>query len=313
MGDDAAYDYYGERYSDHVPRHSVTLQGFALARFPVTNAEWSLFAEGGGYDDPRWWPTAAAAAWQAGEGTAFSLRAGVRHFREAFRFDPERLESAHRDGIFDDAAYSRWQLRLDMTDAEFEEHLLLSFPGGRLTRPRLWSDSRFNAPLQPVVGVSWFEALAYCAWLSAQSGLCFRLPTEIEWEAAARGAQGRRFAFGDDFGALRCNTVETHVRAPSPIGVFPDGDTPDGLADMTGNVWEWTSAAWGESDTEPAFPYPYCPEDGRERLDTSPAVRRVLRGGSWLDYQARVACAYRLTDVPDAREGYAGFRVALSM
>ena len=71
-------------------------------------------------------------------------------------------------------------------------------------------------------GGCWFEARA-CAWLSAQTGETFRLPTEAEWEAAARGVQCRRYAFGDDFDAARCNTFETHVRHTTPIGVFPGG------------------------------------------------------------------------------------------
>ena len=126
---------------------------------------------------------------------------------------------------------------------------------GRQTRPAYWHDDAFNHRPSRWWGC-WFEARAYCAWLSAQTGETFRLPTEAEWEAAARGVQCRRYAFGDDFDAARCNTFETHVRRTTPIGVFPGGETPEGLVDMTGNTWDWTSSLY--------TPYPYDPADGRE-------------------------------------------------
>ena len=103
---------------------------------------------------------------------------------------------------------------------------------------------------------------AYCAWLSAQTGQTFRLPTEAEWEAAARGGQRRRYtlwgvrhrlAFGNNFDATCCNTFETHPRT-TPIGVFPIGKTPTGLVDMTGNTWDWTSSLYTR--------YPYDAADG---------------------------------------------------
>jgi hypothetical protein len=108
--------------------------------------------------------------------------------------------------------------------------------------------------------------------LSAQTGQTFRLPTEAEWEAAARSVQRRRYAFGDDFDAARCNAFEAHIRHTTPIDVFPGGRTPEGLVDMTGNTWDWTSSLY--------MPYPYDAADGRE-VASLPGARRVVRGGSW--------------------------------
>ena len=82
----------------------------------------------------------------------------------------------------------------------------------------------------------------------------------------------RRYAFGDDFDAACCNTFETHIRSTTPIGVFPGGETPEGLVDMTGNTWDWTSSHYMD--------YPYNAADGREDPLT-PGARRVVRGGSW--------------------------------
>jgi formylglycine-generating enzyme required for sulfatase activity len=153
------------------------------------------------------------------------------------------------------------------------------------------------------VGVCWFEVRAYCAWLIAQTGETFRLPTEAEWEAAARGVQCRRYAFGDDFYAARCNTFETHIRHTTPIGVFPSGRTPEGLVDMTGNTWDWTSSLY--------TPYPYDVADGREAPSSSGA-RRVVRGGSW-DFNLVLARAsFRNAFAPDLRHFNLGLRVVRS-
>ena len=126
-----------------------------------------------------------------------------------------------------------------MDDAAFESWLeswMLSTgqPGGRYTRPHFFDDSAFNAPLQPVVGVCWHEARAYCAWLSAQVGRTYRLPTEHEWEAAARGQARRPYAYDGQFDPAKGNTAETRLKRTTPIGVFPEGDTPDGISDLDG-------------------------------------------------------------------------------
>ena len=152
-----------------------------------------------------------------------------------------------------------------MRDDEFETQLAAWYPSGRQTQPAYWHDDAFNNPAQPVVGICWFEARAYCAWLSVQTGQTFRLPTEAEWEAAARGGQRRRYAFGNNFDAARCNTFETHIRRTTPIGVFPGGKTPAGLVDMTGNTWDWTSSLYTT--------YPYDTADGREAPSPPGACR----------------------------------------
>lgn len=163
-----------------------------------------------------------------------------------------------------------------------------------------YSKTRFD-PAQPVVGISWHEARAYCAWLSAQTGLSFRLPTEAEWEAAARGKEGRRYAYGNNHDPRRCNTFETHIRRTTPIGIFPGGETPEGAVDLTGNTWDWTSSLYHS--------YPYNPSDGREDLETDD--RRVARGGSWADSSIGARAASRNRSHPGGRYGRLGVRVVV--
>jgi formylglycine-generating enzyme required for sulfatase activity len=155
-------------------------------------------------------------------------------------------------------------------------------------RPSLgyWNDPAYNDAAQPVVGICWHEARAYCAWLSAQTGQCWRLPSEAEWEAAARGTARAGATPGATTSTrARCNAFETHVRGTTPVGVFPGGDTPEGLADMSGNVWEWTSSAL-------SFRIPYAADAQSAKIPTG---RRPARGARrLLGYLRDVArCAFR--------------------
>ena len=259
-------------YADEAPVHRVELQSFAMAQFPVTNAEWALFMQAGGYEEERWWETEEARAWRRGEGTAEGPKQQWRDNRKGFQDNFDSIRQWLREGRITSQQAEGWEDIARMSDDEFETLLAEWYPSGRQTQPADWHDDAFNNPAQPVVGVCWFEARAYCAWLSAQTGQTFRLPTEAEWEAAARGGQRRRYAFGNNFDAARCNTFETHIRRTTPIGVFPGGKTPEGLVDMTGNTWDWTSSLY--------TPYPYDAADGRE-APSPPGARRVVRGGSW--------------------------------
>ncbi|MDS4042072.1 MAG: SUMF1/EgtB/PvdO family nonheme iron enzyme, partial [Candidatus Competibacter sp.] len=243
-------------YEDEAPVHAVDLQPFQLGQFPVTHAEYALFVKAGGYEDEQWWDTDAARAWRRGEGTAEGAKQQWRKTRQYFQANFATLRNAHRQGRITSKQADDWEHIARMNDGEFEALLERWYPPGRQTQPAYWNDEAFDNPAQPVVGISWFEARAYCAWLSAQTGQPFRLPTEAEWEAAARGRTGRRYAYGDAFDASRCNAFETHVRRTTPVGVFPGGATPEGLVDMTGNTWDWTSSLYQ--------PYPYLAADGRE-------------------------------------------------
>ena len=193
-------------YEDEAPPHPVTLSTFQCAQFPVTNAEWRLFMEAGGYDDERWWQTEAAQAWRRGENTSEGPKLQWRENRKTLQDQFADIREWQRQGRITSKQADDWEQIAQWSDETFEEWLATSFPGGKLTEPDFWHDDAFNRAAQPVVGICWYEARAYCTWLSTQSGLSFRLPSEAEWEAAARGSTGRRFAYGDEFNADRGNT-----------------------------------------------------------------------------------------------------------
>jgi len=156
----------------------------------------------------------------------------------------------------------------------------------------------------PVVMVSWHDALAYCGWLSQVTGKRIALPTEAQWEKAARGAKDRReYPWGDTFEAARCNSVELGLHSTAPVGVFSEGASPCGVLDMAGNVWEWTASLYQ--------PYPYQVDDGRNAPEAE--GYRVLRGGSWNYNWWGARCAVRFRGNPGGRGSYVGLRLVVSL
>ncbi len=169
----------------------------------------------------------------------------------------------------------------------------------------------------PVTFVRWDDAIAYCRWLTETTGRHYTLPSEAEWEKGARGTDGRIFPWGDEWLPNRCNSYDNYPqgeyeekRDTMPVGSYPDGVSPYGLLDMSGNVEEWTRSRWGEHSGKLEFTYPYNPMDGRENFE-SPDVLRVTRGGSYVEKKEGVRCACRSWNSKSVWNGGTGFRVAI--
>ena len=268
-----------DAYSDELgnpPQVQIPYR-YWIARYPTTVAQMAAFVAAGGYaEDAPWW-TAAGRAWL-------------------------KTRSPERRG-----------------------------------EPMGWDEQQLH-PNRPVMGVSWFEAVAYCRWLNAiivpavmlsgpvaqgasrrtsseaspgagnllPAGYEVRLPTEAEWERAARGQDGRVYAWGNEPWDEERANIENRIGHASPAGMYPRGATAQdaaGLHDLTGNVWEWTLGLFQD--------YPYRDDDGRNAPEA--AGRRVVRGGSWDDHQRNARCACRNDHEPDYFNTYIGFRVVLSL
>ena len=164
---------------------------------------------------------------------------------------------------------------------------------GEKEKPEDW-DEQLPHPTGPVDHVNWYEAAAYCAWANC------RLPTEAEWEFAAQGKQGRKYPWGNEEPGPSRSNYQHNVGVPTPVGLYPLGVTPEGLADMAGNVWEWVSARHGKYPAR-SQENPRGPAKGQ---------RRVLRGGAWYSsprvLRASLRAGFRLV----FRDFSVGFRCA---
>jgi formylglycine-generating enzyme required for sulfatase activity len=146
----------------------------------------------------------------------------------------------------------------------------------------------------PIVGVSWSEATGFCKWLSKKLGYEIRLPTEEEWEKAARGTDGRIYPWGNDFDVDRCNAVNT-LKDVCAVGLFPEGASPYGVFDMSGNIWEWCVSNWDVNLGAP----------------TDVGVFHMLRGGSFDASKEAIRCAYRGKEPTNLTLTH-GFRIVTS-
>jgi formylglycine-generating enzyme required for sulfatase activity len=169
--------------------------------------------------------------------------------------------------------------------------------------PPHWPNGQLHSLLthHPVTNVSWFDALAFCRWLTDLEGKVYRLPTEAEWEKAAQGEAGCIYPWGNTFHRENCHTWEAGAGYTQPVDALPQGASPYGVMDMAGNVWEWCSTIFED--------YPYSAVDGRENLNDHEAWR-VLRGGSWYDTEWGVRAARRLGSPAAYASQNTGFRIA---
>lgn len=229
MGSDPAID--KDALENEQPQHRLSLTEFYIGKYPVTNAQYSLFVKATDYGIPRHW-------------------------------ENDRVPKGKGD--------------------------------------------------HPVVYVSWYDALAFCEWMRGVTGKKFHLPSEAEWEYAARGgplSKGYLYAGGDDPDEVGWydknsgnDTHPTGEKKPNELGIY----------DMSGNVYERTRSLWGEDRREPDFKYPYDPRDGREDIGALQGIQRVSRGGSFGNIHVGMRCAFRARSFPDYMNDRVGIRVVVS-
>jgi formylglycine-generating enzyme required for sulfatase activity len=184
------------------------------------------------------------------------------------------------------------------------------YQGRAITQPRWWDDERYNAPTQPVVGVTWFEAAAYCIWLTATGHAAgwlppaeeIRLPTSLEWERAARHTDQRPYPWGEaEPTSEHGNTEHTGIGKSSPVGCFPAGAAMCGMLDAVGNVNDCTMTP----DEQPAQLTP--------QKDFTPLAGVVLRWSNWARGGAHMFCGSRDRGYAYNRIYYRGFRIIRSL
>jgi formylglycine-generating enzyme required for sulfatase activity len=194
---------------------------------------------------------------------------------------------------------------LELDDQAFYEFVEEQSAAGRCRDSAFATQSRFNNPMQPVTGVSLWEAQAYCRWLSKRWGRDVRLPTEAEWEVAARGGEARCVEWPGQPGRFppqgSVNNRDVKLRSTSPVGCFPGGNTPDpGFMDLCGQVWEWTSSVHSEEGLNKQLVESEAASDS--------GATRTVRGGSWGNPANNCRAAIRDRVHPGSRNDNLGFR-----
>ncbi|MCC6190978.1 MAG: SUMF1/EgtB/PvdO family nonheme iron enzyme, partial [Anaerolineales bacterium] len=267
---------YGiEAWPDEQPSHTVYVSEFQIGRYPVTNAEYRAFVKAGGYNPDQPWWQGTGRLWRTAE----------------LRPDTSFYSSETRQTV------ERW---------------LEQRPAARRHQPFYWDDAQWSAGNLPVVGVTWYEAQAYCNWLCAASGQTFRLPTEAEWEKAARGPGNAQWPWGNEWDDGCCNSAESDLNATTPVGMYPHGAAvwPGGAAeDMVGNVWQWCGDWWDEKLYEKRAEAEQVERDPHGPLE---GLARVGRGGSYFDNRGNCRAACRDWNGPANFSDLLGFRVVRS-
>lgn len=254
---------------------TLQIPEFRISRYPVTNFDFSLFLEGGGYQDDDLWEGRLGKGWLRGDEEVLSeLR---DHWLETLHLHHEK---EIRDG------------EISLEDVEQEAAHRIS----PRIQPYYWNDRRFNAPNQPVVGVNYWEAKAFCRWATKfakqnghlQSTEEVDLPTEFEWECASRPRDDDRiFPWGDgwDETLAHVRTNILNLRQPTPVGVYLE-NWPGGPCEMSGNVWEWTDSLFVDFDAK----------YDAVRYNIDSLEQRVVRGSSWQNNPIVAACSARAVD-----------------
>lgn len=228
---------------------------YFIGKYPVTNIQFARFVKEDGYKTQEYW---------SDEG--WEWRTG--------KYDERTLESMSRDWL---------------------EHR----PHVKRNVPYYWHSIELSNPIVPIVGVNWYEAEAYCNWLSKKivavpEGYTIRLPHNDEWERASRGKEGREYPWGEGFDKTAANTWDSDstgsgLGGTTAVCTFPQGVSPEGAWDMSGNVWEWTHS-WYDEDEK----------------------YRIVRGGSWIGYQWFARSSFCNWSIPLMFNDDLGFRVVIA-
>jgi formylglycine-generating enzyme required for sulfatase activity len=253
----------------------MEFESFRIGRYPVTNVEFQAFIEDDGYSKLEYWNSDLGRGWVSGDQKTLKL-----------------IQDHWLSKVYEHHAKEIRDKEIDV-DRLQEEAIKRTAPRNT---PYYWLDRRFNRPNQPVVGINYWEALAYCEWamqLGHETGKLdpehiITIPTEFEWEHASRQVDDDRiYPWGDEWkddkGHVSTNVL--NMRQPSPVGIYLE-PWPEGPCDMAGNVWEWTAS----------LHFPYEKEHDEFRISNDSLVERIVKGSSWYNSAIVAACSVRCVD-----------------
>lgn len=203
-------------------------------------------------------------------------------------------EKPQRNVYLDEFYISKYEV----TNEEYKKFLN---ENPEYSKPAYLNVSEFKDPDQPVVGVSWDDAAAYCNWLSEKTKKRYRLPTEAEWEKAARGTDSRIYPWGNSEADNNKANFMNQSKNPKSVKENIQGASPYGLMNMAGNEWEWCSDWYGENY--------YNTKENRNPAGPSSGTRKIVRGGSYKEKAFYLRCAERSSYPPETKNEFIGFRI----
>jgi formylglycine-generating enzyme required for sulfatase activity len=290
-----------QSYADEKPRHAIEIESFLIGKWPVTNAEFAHFIEDGGYKNSAYWSTELSKKWLHMEDFPVDMLSDWLRLWEKLNADPDWLVKLESSGNYSKRDLDNRKRIASLSRDEFIKEVIEKTQKNKSRlNPQHWYNPSRNNPSQPVVGITWFEANAYCAWLSHLTDKTYRLPREVEWEIAARGNSNYSYPWGDIWMVDSSNTIESRILGTSPVGAFSASGNVSifGVEEVCGNVWNWTQSLY--------LNYPYQPANAE---NMSSPKERVAKAGSW-DYGKRMArIQYRNTHSPLTYSQNYGFRI----
>lgn len=268
------------------------LSGIKIAKYPVTNKEFEIFINDGGYSNIEYWNDTYSNMWFDYNIVFKSMIDFWLSIRNNFEENPEAFQKFCINNSVNIEQCACLASFLNMTDCELSKMIRDIYNEEKHKKPLQWDNPAYNNPSQPVVGISLYEAKAYCNWLSSKTNKKYRLLTNSEWEKMARSKR-RKYIFNDDSNInVCCNTSESKLKRVLPVGVISCNKTPEGIYDINGNIYEWTSSLYNNTNNN--FDSQY-----------------IVKGGSWVQSKDRATSAYIGRAKSWCRNIDLGFRMCL--
>ena len=279
--------------SDFCEPIPVSLKNWNLTvgKYPITNLEYSMFIRDGGYDKKEYWIGSEMEVW-----SNFDTRIkAICSFWNNIQNKLNRINSIFEFCMkheFDKIFIANL---IYFKTIEYEELLEIIkdlYSIEKTSKPLMWENPTYNNPSQPVVGISIYEAMAYCKWLRKKTGKPYRLLNEDEWNTVAYSDR-KKYSYGNHFRKLYSNTSESQLKKIIPVGLCGKNCTSDGVYDLTGNIFEWTSSEYKNPNS----------------MDDSVFKQYVCKGGSWIQDANRAKSRYTGRGMGWVRNLDIGFRV----
>lgn len=257
--------------------------------YPVTNLEYSYFINDGGYSKEEYWEGIDSRRWFDFDTRLKSICNFWYKIQDKLNSDPNRFFQFCMRSKFDKELIAHLTFFKTISKEDFELMIKDLYSEEKNNKPLMWDNPTYNNPSQPVIGISIYEALAYCCWLSKKTQKKYRLLTNEEWEMVSE-ATHKVYIYGNTINTSVSNTSEAGLKKIIPVGVCKNNISKDGVFDLTGNIYEWTSTVY-RNETDDIFKQYIC------------------KGGSWIQDSSRAKSSYIGRGMGWVRNLDLGFRV----